>query len=74
MSSNLVWEPVVKQKENVLDDQLKFIFRKHYALPRVFDQSDIPYLTGLKDAGVIDADILIKAIEKHNQVNVQEKY
>lgn len=64
MSVSLHWRPV-----NVHGAPLA------YALKRVIgtDQrrwtvNDIPYLTGLKDAGVHSADELIDAIEKYGEV------
>lgn len=74
MSSSLIWEPVVKQKENDLDDQLKFSLRKRYGDPvnLRFNHQDLGYLRGLSDCEVKGADELIEAIKKHGEVLVKE--
>jgi len=76
MSSNLGWLPVKPKKWNYLDTGLKWALRKRYDgdVNEVMTESDIPYLEGLRDAGVKDADDLIEAIEKYGQIHVKEEW
>jgi hypothetical protein len=77
MSSTLVYEPVVIQKNFGLDDELKFVLRKAFSDGRVnlvFSQKDTDYLRGLRDAGIKGANELIDAINEHEQVRVYEEY
>jgi len=73
MSSNLVWEPVIHQ-QNDLPDELKFALRKGYGaqVDVLMGSRDIPYLKGLNDGGVKGAKELIEAIEKHGEILVKE--
>lgn len=73
MSSNLYWKPVIKYGTD-LNDELKHIIAKKFALPRLFDRNDISYLAGLRDAGIKGAGDLMKAIERHEQVEVWESH
>lgn len=77
MSSNLVWTPV-KEYSGILDDELKFALKNsdrfNQTIDRNFDESDLSYLRGLKDGGVKGADKLIKLIEKHKIVHVEEQW
>jgi len=76
VSSNLYWLPVVPEEGNALDIQLKFTLRKRFHTPVAvnFRRVDIPYLTGLADAGIDGAKELIEAIEKHSIIKVYEEY
>lgn len=74
MSSNLCWQPI-KQNWRDLPDQLKYVLQKRNegSLANfIMDRSDIPYLSGLKDAGIKGAETLIDAIEKHYEIEVKE--
>jgi hypothetical protein len=75
VSSNLVWEPY-NRKTTTLDDALKFALRKRCGgmVDTVMHGRDVPYLEGLRDAGVKGAAELIAAIEKHDDVVVREEY
>lgn len=75
MSSNLAWEPGCRQK-NSLPDQLKFVLRKKYGdvVDANMDTDDLPYLTGLRDAGIDGAQTLIDAIEKYDEISVVEEF
>jgi hypothetical protein len=73
MSSNLLWEPVV-DRGKTLSDKLKYALRQREYSNARFESHDIPYLQGLLDAGVLDAQILIDGIEKHGAVKVWEDY
>lgn len=73
MSATLSWKPV-KSAEGTLPDELKFKLRTRFNYPRTFDESDIPFLEGLKACDIKGADTLIKAIRKYEQVEVWEAY
>lgn len=72
MSMSLGWLPVTKKEPKYLDDQLKFIFRKNFVLPKVLDHSNVEFLKGLDAAGVKGAAALISAIDKYQEVEVFE--
>jgi hypothetical protein len=77
MSSTLVWEPVIKERNHALSNELKFLLRKTTGRDPVsefFCNDDINYLNGLKDAGVKGAQELITAIEKHGEIKVYEDF
>lgn len=75
MSSSLVWEPV-NRKTKFLEDSVKFALRKKYGDPvdAVLSGDDVPYLQGLRDAGIKGIDALLEAIEKHHEIEVKEVY
>ncbi len=75
MSSTLKWRPRY-QKGHDLSDQLKYALRKRYTESGVIclAASDVPYLEGLRDAGVEDAGKLLEAIERYDEVEVWEQY
>ena len=79
MSTNLYWRPVPAPKRNYLAKELKYAIA-----PRFFGQdgslntkqvsltmSDRDYLYGLMDAGVKDAEKLLKAIEDYGEIQIQ---
>lgn len=72
MSQNLYWRPAFNDGKS-LCDQLKYILRERNLSNYRFTPSDIPYLEGLMDAGIKDANELIKAINKHELVDVYEE-
>ena len=75
MSSTLIWEPLNRKKKD-LPDEIKYILRKKYGEPIniVLRENDIGYLQGIKDAGVLSIEILINAIEKYQEILVQEEW
>ena len=75
MSSTLIWEPLNRKKKD-LPDEIKYILRKKYGEPIniVLRENDIGYLQGIKDAGVLSIEILINAIEKYQEIVVQEEW
>ena len=75
MSASLYWEPTYRKKE-ILSDELKFILRDKKGLQdyMLMDKSYLPYLEGLFDSGIKDANKLIKAIEKYKEINVGLEY
>lgn len=75
MSMSLGWEPVRPSRLKFLDDALKFAIRKRYGgtVDTVMTSEDVPYLEGLRDAGVKDAKTLIEAIEKYGSIYVREE-
>lgn len=77
MSSSLYWEPRDRAKKYLSTD-LKFALRKRNdnetVTDEVFSDSEIPYLEGLRDAGVKDAQDLIDAIKKFGCIVVDEEF
>lgn len=75
MSSHLVWEPALRKKQD-LSTELKFALHKSYGSPVsvTLTAADLPYLRGLRDAEVKDADVLMEAIEKHGEIVVVEEF
>ena len=77
MSSSLYWERIKENPyDGALDDMLKYILRKKYDEPinTIVDESDIPYLEGLQDAGIKGAKELISAIKKYGKIHIEEIY
>lgn len=72
MSQNLYWRPKYNNGRS-LSDNLKYILRVNERSNSTFMHIDIPYLQGLADAGIKDAHKLIKAIERHEYVEVYEE-
>jgi hypothetical protein len=75
MSSNLQWQPL-KQNWKDLSSDLKFAMRKrcHDPIDAILTSYDLLYLEGLRDAGIKDAQVLIEAIEKYDEIQVKENY
>lgn len=79
MSSSLRWEPITNKGES-LSSELKFLLRIPYGSPIgiTLNESDIPYLTGLRDAageGIKkEIQILITAIVKYGEIKVWEQF
>ncbi len=70
MSATLYWRPVSVGRQT-LDDQLRFILQLEQTRGRVrFTRTNIEYLRGLADAKVKDAQTVIDAIEKHNEIEL----
>ena len=76
MSSNLEWKPVIRKRGNPLSDELKFAMRNRDQINDqvndILNSVDVPYLEGLRDAGIKDAQKLIDAINKHKEIEVKE--
>jgi hypothetical protein len=76
MSTSLFWKPV-KDYSGTLPDGLKYALRKmdewHNGGPQTLTKSDIPFLRGLSIGDVDGADKLIYLIEKHGEIEVEEK-
>lgn len=73
VSRNLYYKIVKPIKKIDLDDQLKFVIRERYGLEEGsyrLTEHNIDYLNGLKDAGIKDADKLISAIQKHEEIDI----
>ena len=75
MSTNLYWKPLDTEHYN-LSDKLKFAIRKKYDgfVKTKLNISDIDYLQGLSDAGISDAESVIKAIQKHGEILLFEEW
>lgn len=76
MSGSLYWEPATNASKPVpkADHLLRDILSTRYELPARLDQSDLDYLTGLRDAGMEGARELIKLISKHEAIIVSVIY
>ncbi len=76
MGSTLTMEPINRKKQN-LSYELKRCFQRKCAgcvCNKILDECDIPYLKGLLDAGVEDAQIVIDYIEKYEEVIINEEF
>lgn len=76
MSSSLTWKPVHPVVSIDLSSNLKFALRKGYQNPidTTMTIKDYGYLRRLRNAGIEEADELIKAIEKYGTIRVQEEF
>ena len=76
MSSTLYWKPIRPRKGKSLSTSLKWIFQKNYGSPvnAVLTEEDLPYLQGLADAQIEDAQKLIDAIEKYGRISLEESW
>lgn len=75
--SNVRWEPVVKvgdwfgpELSNVLNNRFG---DRHGKMGEgvIVDKNDIVYLEGVRDAGVVEAGLLINAISLHGQIRLR---
>jgi len=75
MSSNLYWRPSENYGKSLPTD-LKFALREQFGEPIkvTLSEVDISFLRGLKIGGMKSAQTLIDAIEKHERIDVEEKY
>ncbi len=74
MSLSLYGKPVLQDHDD-FSDQLKLALRKRYDgfIKARLTSQDIPYLQGLLDAGVKDANKLIQLVERHGEYDVFEQ-
>jgi len=77
MSSNLYWRPRTSG-EKPLSDELKYALKNSDKFNQDLDctigDSWLDYLSGLRDAGIKDAQKLIDAIEKYGEIELKERY
>lgn len=77
MSSSLTIEPT-QRKKNTLSTELKFALRKRNngqtLNNKEFTKSDIPYFSGLYDAGIKDAQDVINLIERYDSITINEEF
>ena len=77
MTSSLYWKPVDDYSE-YFPDELKYVLRTRFDCGHIdatqMNESDIPYLEGLRDGGIKGAAELIKAIKEHGTVVIEERY
>ena len=75
MSSNLYWEPTNRKKMK-LDIELRRVLRNLYGQPLdiTLDVENLGELSGLKAAGIEDAEKLIEAIEKYDEITLSESF
>lgn len=76
MSATLYWEPPPSEG-GALSDELKYVLGRKLCdtdgtigYPTEVDEKLIPYLEGLHDCGVKDADNLIKIIKKYRTITL----
>jgi len=81
MSSTLYYRPVIHSPNGKSLDQLKFVLKKRYGCSTIhhtMTHLDIPYLEGLRDVGgdnvSHESDELIKAIMKHDEIELHEVF
>ena len=77
MSTTAYWKPVVPQRGPILSDEIKCKIARRYldhdgslCGSIELDSSALGWLEGLRDGGVKDAQTLIDAIEKHDEIEV----
>ena len=76
MSATLMWEPVKREAKSLPDD-LKFVLRDKCGIDAKrsrWNKDHIPYLAGLKDAGIEEAQELIDILEKHGEIELWLEY
>jgi hypothetical protein len=75
MSTTLHWKPKITEGQS-LSKELKFALSRKLAGLTSIDmgREDIPYLFGLLDAGLADAEDLIDAIEQHGEITLWDSY
>ena len=81
MSSTLMWKPVTQANGYLPDELKRTISRKLWDTDgsigggvEVVDGKDIPYLEGLRDAGVKGADELIDLIRVHGAIELWHEH
>lgn len=76
MSSTLFLSPNPVLMKTRLSDKLKFVLQKRFNIGKGFSltHDDCAYLSGLRDAGVDDAQVIIEAINKHGCVSIKEEF
>jgi len=76
MSANLMFEPII-ERGKTLSDELRFALERSINLQegvKLMSETDIPYLKGLRDADIKDAQKLVDAIEKYGEIKVWLQY
>jgi hypothetical protein len=74
MSTHLYWEPSSRKKKS-LPTGLKWAFQKRFngSIHAMLCTNDIPYLEGLRDAGIEGAQELIDAIDQYECIDLIEE-
>lgn len=76
MSASLNWTPPPSNGGRLSEELRRILGRKlcdtdgTIGYPTIVNESLIPYLEGLVDAGIKDSDKLISLIEKHGEVTL----
>lgn len=74
MSCTLYWRPVIHRRDSSPGGvALRNAIEEEFGLPTTLDLDAVPFLRGLKAAGVDGASELIEAIEKHEQVELYKE-
>lgn len=68
MSTSLYWRPC--KNHGILSDSLKSILRDNWEMPTIVNHSHYDFFTGLKAAGVEDADTVLDLISKHDEIEL----
>ena len=76
MSSNLYWKPITVTSSRALSVELKLALKKRYGSLNnmCLEEVDVDYLSGIRDSGIDDADILIEAIRQYGNIELKEIY
>lgn len=73
MTTHLYWRPDVEPEGHRLPDALRHIFEKQdrrQMAPCVLAEQEIPYVEGLRDAGVEGADELLVNLQAHGRLRL----
>lgn len=73
MSSTLAYRPITPVDHLTLGDDLKYPLQGKFELsdgPEILGPDEIPYLEGLRDAGVESAEALIAGIKKYGELEI----
>ena len=73
MGCTLTWEIIPKKTNYVSGFQLRNILESKFGYPHILDGSHVSYLEALKDAGIEEAQELIDAIEKHDEIRIDKE-
>lgn len=80
MSSTLMWKPVKNAQGSLSYELKRTISRKLWDTDgscggsAVINKDFIPYLEGIRDAGIKGADELIKILETHGKVEIWHEF
>lgn len=77
MTSSLYWRPTLPQpKGHYVETGIKWALQKHFDMTYLnvtVGRESIPYLQGLVDGGMVEAQELIDAIENHDSILLKEE-
>lgn len=76
MTTTLLWSPVTDYSGTLSEDLKRILARKYLdhdgslSGTAVLDNTELPYLEGLADAGITSAAKLVKLIKKHGAIEL----